>query len=303
LLQQALARLVEVELLYQQGMPPQAMYVFKHALIQETAYQSLLKSTRQQVHQRIAQVLEAQFLETVETQPELLAHHYTEAGLSEHAVVWWQRAGEKASALSAYMEAIPHFKKGLEVLQALPESSARTAQEMALQVALSASLTESKSSTDAEVIQVYTRASELCQQVEVTPQLFPVLTRLRWFYTFWRDLQTAQKLAEQLLGLTQHAPNARRLQEAHWALGQLVCFRSELVPARIHMEQSISCYVPKPLSAQADRDASGSTHVASTLCATTCYGGNWTSVSTSSRTAAKPGALEGTICLSLPVCL
>ena len=85
-LQRALGQLVEAELLYQRGMPPQATYVFKHALIQEAAYQSLLKSRRQQVHQRIAQVLEAQFPDTAETQPELLAHHYTEAGLLEQAI-------------------------------------------------------------------------------------------------------------------------------------------------------------------------------------------------------------------------
>src|SRR4029453_11821924 len=89
-LQQGLQQLVEAELLYQQGLPPQATYLFKHALIQEAAYQSLLKSTRQQFHQHIAQVLEAQFPETTETQPELLAHHYTEAGLLAQALPWWQ---------------------------------------------------------------------------------------------------------------------------------------------------------------------------------------------------------------------
>ena len=82
-LQQALAKLVEAELLYQRGLPPQVRYVFKHALVQDTAYQSLLKSTRQQYHQQIAQVLTERFAETIETQPELVAHHYTEAGLGE----------------------------------------------------------------------------------------------------------------------------------------------------------------------------------------------------------------------------
>src|ERR671936_2172136 len=92
--QQGLAQLVEAELLYQRGLPPQATYVFKHALIQEAAYQSLLRSTRQQYHQRIAQALETQFPEIVETQPELVAHHYTEAGRSESAITYWQRAGQ-----------------------------------------------------------------------------------------------------------------------------------------------------------------------------------------------------------------
>src|SRR5262249_31632463 len=95
-LQRALRRLVEAALLYQRGMPPQATYLFKHALVQEAAYQSLLRSTRQHHHQRIAQVLDAQFPETVETQPELLAQHYTEASLHARAVGYWQRAGQRA---------------------------------------------------------------------------------------------------------------------------------------------------------------------------------------------------------------
>ena len=95
-LQRALGQLVDAELLYPRGYPPEATYRFKHALIQEAAYQSLLKSTRQQYHQRIAQELAAHFPEIVETQPELLAHHYTEAGLGEHAILWWHRAGQRA---------------------------------------------------------------------------------------------------------------------------------------------------------------------------------------------------------------
>src|SRR5207302_1153706 len=90
-LQRGLHQLVEAEFLYQRGLPPQATYLFKHALIQEEAYQSLLRSTRQRHHQRIAQVLAARFSETVETQPEIVAHHYTEAGLSALAIPYWQR--------------------------------------------------------------------------------------------------------------------------------------------------------------------------------------------------------------------
>ena len=105
-LQQALAKLVEAEILYQRGIGEQTRYFFKHALIQDTAYQSLLKSTRQQYHRQIAQVLEERFPDTKETQPELLAHHYTEAGLRAQALSHWQRAGERASKHLAYAEAI-----------------------------------------------------------------------------------------------------------------------------------------------------------------------------------------------------
>src|SRR5919108_5429433 len=111
--QRGLLQLVAAEFLYQQGLPPQATYHFKHALIQDTAYQSFLRSTRQQYHQRVAQVLAEHFPEIAETQPELLAHHYTQAGLTEQAISYWQRAGQQASERSAYLEAIQHLTRGL----------------------------------------------------------------------------------------------------------------------------------------------------------------------------------------------
>ena len=111
-LQQGLARLVEAELVYQRGLPPRSRYSFKHALIQDAAYQSLLKSTRQQYHQRIAQVLEAQFPDTALLQPELVAHHYTEAGLSAHAVRYWQQAGQRAASARRIWKPIAHLTQG-----------------------------------------------------------------------------------------------------------------------------------------------------------------------------------------------
>src|SRR4029450_1242511 len=133
-LRRGLSQLVEAELLSQQGLPPQATSLFKHALIQEAAYQSLLRSTRQQHHQRIAQVLEERFPDNRQTQPELLAHHYTEAGLAEQAIPYWQRAGQRAYERSAHAEAISHLTKGLEVLKALADTPERTQQELLLQI-------------------------------------------------------------------------------------------------------------------------------------------------------------------------
>src|SRR5206468_10249013 len=137
-LQQGLQQLVEAEFLYQRGMPPHATYLFKHALIQEAAYQSLLRSTRQQHHQRIAQVLEARFPETAEAQPELVAHHYTEAGLTEKAVHYWYQAGQSAIQRSAHVEAISHLRTGLELLQTLPETPQRLQREVDMLIALGA---------------------------------------------------------------------------------------------------------------------------------------------------------------------
>ena len=174
-LQQGLKQLVEVELVYQRGLAPQATYLFKHALIQDTAYHSLLKSKRQQYHQQIAQVLEERFPETKETQPELLAHHYTEAGLIAQAIPYWQKAGQRATQRSANMEAIAHLTKGLELLKTLPDTPERTQQELTLQLALGAPLMATKGYAAPEVDRAYTRARELCQQMGETPQLFPVL--------------------------------------------------------------------------------------------------------------------------------
>jgi predicted ATPase len=113
---------VEAELLYQRGLPPAATYSFKHALIQDAAYQTLLRSTRQLYHQRIAVVLETRFPETVEASPEILAHHQTEAGNTDRAVQYWQRAGQRSLDSSANLEAIAHLENGIQLL-AMPRHS------------------------------------------------------------------------------------------------------------------------------------------------------------------------------------
>jgi predicted ATPase len=173
-LQHELTRLVEAELLYQRGIPPQATYIFKHTLIQEATYQSLLRSTRQQYHERIAQVLETQFPETVVTHPELLAHHFMEAGLRERAVGYWQQAGQRAIERSAGVEAVSYFTKGLEALRALPDGHTRAQSELGMQMSLGPALIATRGYAAADVERTYTRALELCQQLGEPPQSFPV---------------------------------------------------------------------------------------------------------------------------------
>ena len=124
--QQGLAQLVEAEVLYQRGLPPRASYVFKHALLQEAASQSLLRRTRQHYHLQIAHVLETQFPETTETQPEVLARHYTDAGLDEQALAYWQRAGDRALERSAYREAVGTFEQALHALAQQPQNPLTT---------------------------------------------------------------------------------------------------------------------------------------------------------------------------------
>jgi predicted ATPase len=244
-LQRGLAQLVDAELLYQRGRPPQARYLFKHALIQETAYQSLLKSTRQQSHLRSAQVLEAQFPEVVETQPELLAHHYTEAGRSAQALPYWQRAGERAIERSAYLEARAHLTKGLEVLKTVPDASERTQQELGLQTTLGWVLIATQGGASPDVERAYARAQELCRQVGDTPQLFPTLRGLHRFYLGRGQMEVARELGEQLLSLAQRVQDPVLLVPAHLELGSTLFSLGELVSARTHLEQGIALYHPQ----------------------------------------------------------
>jgi len=177
-LQRELNRLVEAELLYQKGLPPGATYTFKHALIQDAAYQSLLKSTRQQYHRGAAQVLETQFPGRVVSKPELLAHHYTEAGLPERAIDYWQKAGEHAIRRSANVEAISHLNKGLSLFKMLPDTSQHARRKLDLLTTLGPALIAVKGYVAKEVEMIYAQAHKLCQRVGDAPQRYQVLRGL-----------------------------------------------------------------------------------------------------------------------------
>jgi class 3 adenylate cyclase/predicted ATPase len=244
-LRRGLHQLVEAEFLYQQGLPPLATYRFKHALIQDTAYQSLLRSTRQQHHRHIAQVLEAQFPEICETQPELLAHHHTEAGLVTQAIPYWQQAGRRAIQRSANLEAIQHLTKGLALLATLPETPVRAQQELDLQLALGLALIASVGRGSVEVQQVYRRAEELCQQVGDTPQRFQALWGLFYFYLLRAEILRARDLGEQLRSLALRWQDRAFELQACWALGTASWFLGELVAARTHLEAGLRLYDPQ----------------------------------------------------------
>ena len=246
MLQHGLRQLVEAELVYQRGVPPQATYTFKHALIQDAAYQSLLRSTRQQYHQRIAQVLDEQFPETAETQPELLAHHYTEAGLSEQAIGYWQRAGRQAARRSAHVEAIAHLTKGLELLLRLPETPARAQDELTLQIALGASLVITQGYTAPTAERAYARARALCQQVGDVAQLSRVLFALWGIYANRAEHRTARDLGAELLTLAQRLHNPTTLLVAHHTVGSTLYWLGELTQARDSLEHALALEAHQP---------------------------------------------------------
>jgi predicted ATPase len=240
-----LSVLKDSELLYERGIYPQSTYIFKHSLIQDATYQSLLQSTRQKYHRKIAQVLEKDFPDMMETQPELLAHHYTEAGLNEQAVGYWHQAGQRATQRSAYVEAINHLTKGLEVLMTLPDTLERARQELEMQTALGPVLMAVKGYASLDTERAYARARELCHRVGETPQLFPVLHGLWRFHMVRAELQTTRDLADQLFSLAQRVKDPSLLMEAHRALGQTMFWLGEPAPARTHLEQGMALYDPQ----------------------------------------------------------
>jgi class 3 adenylate cyclase/predicted ATPase len=252
-LQEGLAQLVNAELLYQRGRPPRARYIFKHALVQDAAYQSILRRTRQHYHRQVAELIETRFADLVETEPELVAHHYTEAGCPEQAIPYWQRAGQYASARSANLEAVSHFTTGIELLQTLPETPAHTQHALTLHLALGAALQMAKGHAAPEVEHAYTQARALCQQVGETPELAPVLFGLWRFYIARPELHTARELGETLLRLAQRAPDPALAVVAHYALGLTWSYLGALPAARPHLEEGSARYTPDQRRALAFR--------------------------------------------------
>jgi len=244
-LEAALRKLADSEMVFVQGIPPDANYRFRHALIQDAAYQSLLRGKRQQYHRQIAQALEQRQARTAQAQPELLAHHYAEADLKMQAISQLLTAGQNAVQRSANAEAVSHLTKALEMLKTLPESPERDQQELTLQITLGVPLMLTKGYAAPEVEKVYSRARELYQKVGESPQFFPVLFGLWAFYSVRAEYNTARELGEQLVSLAQSAQDSALLIEAHTARGNTLCFLGELVLARGHLEQAINLYDPQ----------------------------------------------------------
>jgi predicted ATPase len=241
-LQRELGRLVEAELLYQRGLPPHATYTFKHALIQDTARESLLRSTRQGYHRCIAEVLAERFPETLKTQPELLAHHYTEAGLCDQAIPYWQQAGQQALQRSAYQEAIGQVTKGLELIQMLSRTPGHLEQELTLQTVFSSAVVAMQGQGSHEAFVALDRARELCHEVDDPQRLFPVLRGL-WMYSLQqKDSQKTSELAEQLLALAERQQDTVLCIVAHQVMGATLVLLGAFAAGRDHCEQGIALY-------------------------------------------------------------
>jgi class 3 adenylate cyclase/tetratricopeptide (TPR) repeat protein len=244
-LRSALARLAEAGLLFCRDVAPQSSYLFKHALVQDAAYSTLLRTRRQELHVRVAAVLERDFSYLIERQPELLAHHLTAAGDTQRAVDQWLRAGQHSAAGAAHLEAIGHFKRGLATLAALPDGPARDGREIELQLARGLSLFSAKGYISAEAGEAYTRARELAERQGDTRQQFTAVYGLWTSAVGAGQLIAGRELSDGLLRLTASGADEGLRLQAHHSAWTTCLFDGDLAAARSHCETGRRLYDPE----------------------------------------------------------
>ena len=243
-LQAALARLVASELVFQRGTPPDAVYTFKHALVQDAAHGSLLRSTRQQLHAQIAEALETHSPELMDSQPELFAQHYAEAGLVEKSVACWGKAGRRSAARSAMAEAAAQFQKGLDQLALLPDTPERQRQELEFCSALGAVLLAVKGYAAPETGHAYARARELWEQLGSPSEFLQVPYGQSLYHVFRGEFDLAQRLDEDLLRLSRQRNDSAGLVLGHFSSGRNLMFAGRFASSRSHLEEALALYDP-----------------------------------------------------------
>jgi predicted ATPase len=241
-----IARLVSSELVSANGVPPEANYTFKHALVRDAAYESLLKSRRRELHAQIADLLEESYPDMAARQSELLAHHLSEARLPERAVIYWQRAADDAARRQAHQEAIGHCTRGLAIVSSIQDQMQRERHELRLQVRLGNSAMSAKGWSADEVGEAFYRARELCGKRGDEGLLHPVLVGLFSFHVVQAELGTAEKLGLEILALGE-ARNDRVLQvDGHKALLNARYKLRKFEEARRHFERGMSLFEASP---------------------------------------------------------
>jgi predicted ATPase len=262
-LQLALDRLAEADILLVQGTPPDSDYRFKHALIQDAAYENLLKSRRQFLHLRIADTLHGSVAPTT-VEPELLAHHFAEAGMMEAAIEWWGKAGHRSLQRSALAEAVEQITRALNQIAALPSSRELRRKEIELQVALITPLIHLKRYTATETKAATERARLLIEKADSLGEasepllLFSVLYGVFVAKIVAADFPASRVLAAQFLALAERENSTAPLLMAHRVMGQSLMFSGEIVAAREHLDRGIGLYdraEHEPLSARFGHDA------------------------------------------------
>ena len=246
-LRAALGQLEEAELLLRRGTPPEASYSFKHALVQEAAYESLLKSRRQLLHKHIGDVLRDQFPVIAETEPEVLAYHFTEAGLSGAALEWWRKAGQQALKRSAYSEAIAHLGKAVAIADELPDEPGRTMNRLHLQIEHGRALRGSLGHSAPETVAAWTRARQLAADINDPVELAPIHSGLFNACMTHGEIAPMRELAEAIMSAANRRPELPVAAiVAHWTSGVTCWLAGDYLNARVHLEQALAIYSAEP---------------------------------------------------------
>jgi class 3 adenylate cyclase/predicted ATPase len=243
-LQDALQRLVDAGLVFQHGVPPTAEYLFKHALVQDASYGTLLRRTRQQLHARIAASLEAHWPELMDTQPEVFAQHYEKAGLDEKAVEYWVRASKRSAAQSALVEAAMQLEKALARLALMADGRERQQMELGLQADLGSIRFAVRGWAAPETGQSYARARELWEQLGYPSEFLRVPWGQWMYHANQGDFDLGQRLAEDLLHRSQQHGQGSGLILARLCLGATFMGRGEFVLSHLHLAEGDRLYVP-----------------------------------------------------------
>ena len=252
-LRQQLDRLVDAELLFTEGRAPRQRYQFKHALLQDAAYNSLVKSVRQEFHARIGVALESQFPDVCDKEPEVVAQHFSDAGIPEKAFRYWGRAGERSLHRYAYREAIQQIRAGLEAIKLLPESRDRHLSEIELHVMLGVPLQSIVGYSAPEVEENYARALALCQELKLTTELFPILYGLFRYYMLQGKYTKAREIGQQLVVLADQSQEADFFVSAHRAAGSPLVYQGDYAAAMPHFDQVLSIPATAEIRAKVNR--------------------------------------------------
>ena len=241
-LETELERLITAGLLFRQGVLPHATYLFKHALVQDAAYGTLLRSSRQQLHGQIASTLEEEFPEIVEVQPELLARHCTEAGLDEQAIKYWRTAGEKAVRRASNREAIGHFRRALALNEKQAPDVGRSLTELAILSQLGPALMSVHGWTAPEVGVAFERAEHLARELESSIDLAPPLAGLWLFHTARGQFSRADEITKELFDVAHTLHDLDVLLQAHHCAWPIRWFRGALTDAKAHTDAGMGLY-------------------------------------------------------------
>ena len=241
-IQPMLNRLTATGLLFKQGEPPHATYLFKHALVQDAAYGTLLRSPRQHLHERIASTLEKEFSDAIEAQPELLARHCAEAGMEEQAISYWRLAGEKAVHRASNREAIRHFRQALALIEKQPHTAGRLATELAILSQLGPALMTIHGWTAPDVGIVFERAERLARELERSKDLAPPLAGLWLYHAARGQFSRADEITQELFKVAEALGDPEILLQAHHCAWPVHWFRGALTQAKAHVEAGLGLY-------------------------------------------------------------